>query len=225
MKKLGIFVKRPDAGRVKTRLGEAIGFENAAALYGAFVEDLVLRFSEFGDERILCYAPPDAAAFFAERTGDEYQLWEQPAGDLGVRLRAFFERHIRQADDRVVVIGSDSPTLPGEYVEQAFDMLKDVRCVLGPATDGGYYLLGMRGDVLPLFDRIPWSGPDVLDATVCALQSANEELGLLPIWYDVDTVADLRMLRGHVRALRHTQSPLNLDAVAEILESLRDDVL
>jgi uncharacterized protein len=81
----------------------------------------------------------------------------------------------------------------------------------------------MRGRLLPIFAGIAWSGATVLDQTVSRIIDAGATLAMLPVWYDVDTAEDLRLLRGHVRALRHAQSPLNLDAVARILDKLTDD--
>ena len=150
-------------------------------------------------------------------------LWQQPEAELGERLRSFFADQLDDTTARVIVIGSDSPTLPREYVERGFDLLDDADCVVGPATDGGYYLIGMRGRLLPIFAGITWSSAAVLEQTVSRIESAGAKLALLPVWYDVDTLDDLRLLRGHVRALRRTQSPLNLDAVARTLERLADD--
>ncbi len=224
MDTLGIFIKQPTAGRVKSRLGQEIGFENAAALYGAFLEDIMPRFSFSGDGRYLCYSPPQAEQFFELLAGNDYLIWQQPAGDLGTRMQAFFQEQLKRPEDRVVVIGTDSPTLPEEYVDDAFEMLNDVQCVIGPATDGGYYLVGMQGSVLPIFEGISWSQPDVLHETVARVEQTDAKLAMLPVWYDVDTAEDLRFLRGHVRALRHAQSPLNLDSVGLMLESLPDEV-
>ncbi|WP_339910430.1 TIGR04282 family arsenosugar biosynthesis glycosyltransferase [Symmachiella dynata] len=223
MNKLGIFVKQPTAGRVKTRLARDIGDENAAALYDAFIAVVTQRFAATGDQRSLCYAPAEATPYFEQLAGADYQLWQQPEGDLGVRLHGFFAEHLVAAEDRVIVIGSDSPTLPEEYIERGFELLNEADCVVGPAADGGYYLIGMQGRLLPVFAGIAWSGATVLDQTVSRIVDAGATLAMLPVWYDVDTAEDLRLLRGHVRALRHAQSPLNLDAVAQILDKLTDD--
>jgi len=223
MNKLGIFVKQPTAGRVKTRLARDIGAENAAALYEAFIKDVTQRFAATADQRSLCYAPAEATPYFEQLAGADYQLWQQPEGDLGARLHGFFAENLVAAQDLVVVIGSDSPTLPVEFIERSFELLNDAECVVGPAADGGYYLIGMRGRLLPIFAEIAWSGATVLDQTVSRIVDAGAALAMLPVWYDVDTAEDLRLLRGHVRALRHAQSPLNLDSVARILELLTDD--
>ena len=217
--RLGMFVKHPVAGRVKTRLAAKLGDAQAARVYAAFITDLIVRFRRTGEQRFLCLAPDDADSrrYFQELAGDDYRLWPQPEGDLGMRMQRFFEDHLHAADDRVVIIGSDSPTLPRNYVELAFEQLTDADCVVGPATDGGYYLIGMRGRVWPAFSGIKWSGCDVLDQTVERLRQAGGHLAVLPVWYDVDTPDDWRVLAGHVKALETAGSQINLQATCREL--------
>ena len=94
---------------------------------------------------------------------------------------------------RVVIIGSDSPTLPVEYIEQAFDALARAPVVLGPARDGGYYLIGLATGVLPpIFSDMPWSQPTLFNATRQRLSDAEIPLSVLPEWFDVDQLADWR---------------------------------
>jgi hypothetical protein len=216
---LGIFVKHPIAGQVKTRLAAELGGERAAEIYAAFVADIVTRFSETADERTLCFAPDTALAreYFETLASGKYRLCPQPTGDLGVRMHSFIEQHIDCDDDGVVVIGSDSPTLPREHVERAFDELTRADCVLGPATDGGYYLIGMRGRVWPIFSKIEWSGCRVLEQTVKLIAEVGPKLALLPVWYDVDTPADLEVLAGHLGALAAAGSLINVEATRRAL--------
>jgi hypothetical protein len=216
---LGIFVKHPLAGEVKTRLAAELGNERAAKVYAAFIADIVARFRQTADGRYLCFSPETAPArrYFETLAAAEYGLWPQPEGDLGVRMHTFFEQHIVAADNRVVVIGSDSPTMPREYVERAFDDLARADCVLGPATDGGYYLIGMRGRAWPVFSKIEWSGCRVLEQTVNRIAEAGAKPALLPAWYDVDTPADLKVLAGHLGALAAAGSPINVEATRRAL--------
>src|SRR5262249_54787055 len=109
---------------------------------------------------------------------------------------------------RVVVVGADSPTLPVEYVEEAFALLDRADVVLGPATDGGYYLLGCGPRLPPLFSGIDWSSERVLAETAARLEDPSWRLALLPPRADVDTPQDWARLRGHVAALgRAGQAP------------------
>ena len=211
---LGIFARHPVPGQVKTRLAIELGESRAAKIYAAFIADLADRFRGIAADRILCFCPDatDSRQYFQNIAGQDYRLWLQPDADLGSRMQRFFEDHIRDARDRVVIIGSDSPTLPGEYVEQAFAALGGADCVIGPATDGGFYLIGMRGRAWPVFCGIEWSTSCVLDQTVRSMRTCNARLAVLPMWYDVDTPDDWRMLVGHLRALELAGSPVNFPA-------------
>ncbi len=204
MNVLGMFVKLPTPGRVKTRLAARLGEDEAAKLYAGFVRDLVERFRETGERRFLCHAPNDepTIAHYEEVAGTDYGLWPQPTASLGKRLAEFFDHAFSTGAKRVVVIGSDSPTLPRKFIEDAFHQLGVRDTVVGPATDGGYYLIGQRRPVRPIFERIGWSGPQVLSQTVERISECNATLALLPVWYDVDSPDDLHFLEGHLAALR-----------------------
>lgn len=219
MKIFGLFAKYPVPGSVKTRLASALGPERATAVYAAFVSDIVSRFRRVADRRVIGFSPDNAAArdYFAGLAGDDYDLWPQPDSDLGGRMAEFFVEHLQPPCLRTVLIGSDTPTLPYEYVEWAFELLQDADCVLGPATDGGYYLVGLRECCRPIFGGITWSGPSVLDQTVRRIEETGVRLALLPPWYDVDTRDDLRMLQGHVRAMRSSGKCPTLDATSVFL--------
>lgn len=213
MNALGVFVKQPIAGRVKTRLAERLGAQFAADLYAAFTADVIEAVRDAADARTLCYWPPTPAAraYFAQLARDDFSLWPQPAGPLGERLREFFRHCFAQGAGRVVAIGSDSPTLPPRLVGDAFDRLQAADCVLGPASDGGYYLIGLRADQPELFDQIEWSTPRVLEQTVARAKAAGLSLATLPPWYDVDTAEDLGVLRRHLTALASAGECLNCE--------------
>ncbi|WP_417849273.1 TIGR04282 family arsenosugar biosynthesis glycosyltransferase [Thalassoglobus sp.] len=202
MPTLGIFVKQPIPGKVKTRLGAKIGNDRSAELYTVFQQDLLERCHIANVKRVLCYSSPasNSMEFFTELAEENDELWEQPKLELGERLKQFFAEALK-ADGPVVVIGSDSPTLPQSYIEQAFELLKLHDVVLGPAVDGGYYLIGQRTPVPEVFDGIDWSGVEVLNQTIQKVQGSGASLGLLPPWYDIDSLDDLIFLRGHLNAI------------------------
>jgi rSAM/selenodomain-associated transferase 1 len=216
---LGIFVRHPVPGHVKTRLAAELGARRAAELYSAFIADIADRFRGVPAECTLCFCPDSAESrrYFETIAGRDYGLWPQPGTDLGMRMQRFFEEHVRSADDRVVLIGSDSPTLPRDDVDQAFASLHESECVLGPASDGGFYLIGMRGRAWPIFAGVEWSTSHVLDQTVERIQACGARLAVLPPWYDVDTPRDLGVLAGHIRALGAAGSPINLAATRRAL--------
>lgn len=182
-----IFAKAPIPGQAKTRLIPAVGPEGAARLQAAFLRDVIERHG---------HRPPTVW------WSGEHPIWatlgvglaEQPAGDLGHRQAvAFAAEGVSEA--AVVVVGTDSPTLPPELVDLAFETLARVPAVVGPARDGGYYLLGLRGvdpEHLPgVFAGIPWSTPTVCGDLQAGLRRAGIPFEIMPFWYDVDEPADL----------------------------------
>jgi uncharacterized protein len=235
MSVLGIFMKHPLPGQVKTRLGQEIGHELAAELARAFQLDLLARTAGLAARRVLAYAPAEAATreHFQRISLPDDELWPQTGTSLGERLARFFEWCRADGVEEsppsgtgpfassrfpVVVIGSDSPTIPADYIRTAFEELVRHDCVLGPAVDGGYYLVGLSRPVPELFAGIDWSSPRVLEQTVTRLKRGKHSLFLLPPWYDVDTREDLEFLRGHLHALGLAgtdELPLQTQAVLE----------
>jgi rSAM/selenodomain-associated transferase 1 len=205
---------------VKTRLGDEVGMEVAAKLHAAFMDDLAFRFRSTGDRRILGYWPIESIAYFDRFQKLGYELWPQPEGELGQKIISFFQQELKDDGSRVVLIGTDSPTLPLEFVEQAFDMLNDVDCVVGPATDGGYYLIGLRRLEPCLFENISWSSASVLYQTVQRATAAGLSLNLLNPWYDVDDLQDLQVLAGHIRAMTHAGQTHPCPVTAIMFEQL-----
>ena len=217
-----VFAKAPVPGRVKTRL--KLDPDDAAALHSAFVRDVVERHAN-EKRRMVVY-----------RAGDlDHPFWPTldltlaeccASSDLGERMQRAFEAEFAKSDNpddaRIVVIGSDSPTLPPSIVDEAFRRLdKGCRVVIGPACDGGYYLLGMRGgrseSGLPkrIFQSgMPWGTCDVLAMTLERLAADEKKdepaivYELLEFWYDVDRPEDLRMVRAHANALSAKGVPL-----------------
>jgi uncharacterized protein len=214
----GLFAKFPKPGLVKTRLAAALGNERAAEAAHAFLCDLADRFRYVADRRTLCIAPAhdEARSYFARISNGAYELWPQPEASLGERLAQFFKAHLTKPDTRVVVIGSDSPTLPGDFVERAFSLLNECECVIGPAEDGGYYLLGMRGQALDLFSDIAWSGPTVLEETLRRLDRLGAKRHLLPAWYDVDTADDWERLCRQIEAMSPQEAENSLPKTRQV---------
>ncbi len=219
---LGIFGKRPEPGRVKTRLAAAFGAEAAAEIHEAMLFDLL---DTWADERVLAskgrrvlvFAPDDAGPWFDTCVPAAFALQPQTEGDLGHRMRAFFEGEFEDGAMCVVLIGSDAPTLDPSIVISAFLCLEGRDVVLGPATDGGYYLVGCRRAAPPIFDGIDWSTPDVLAQTIDHLRDTGLSLAVLPPWYDVDTPDDWRMLAGHLAALRRAGMDPSLPRIERLI--------
>ncbi len=191
----GMFAKFWQPGAVKTRLAETIGSAAAAAVHRESLRTLLVRFGSIASSRELVFTPGDRLAEFRALAPQTWQLEEQGTGDLGQRMARFFERAFASGRSRVVLIGSDSPTLPSSCVVRAFDALEHPAVVLGPCEDGGYYLVGARGDrVPPIFVDIDWSTEQVLRQTIARLEQNNIHHAILPTWYDIDSEADLLRL-------------------------------
>jgi rSAM/selenodomain-associated transferase 1 len=218
---LGVFAKYWQPGEVKTRLASAIGAAAASHVYRQFIVTLLQRFGHVADHRILALWPPESRAAFAAVADDNWLCEEQSAGDLGTRMRKYFEAAFANGARRVVLIGSDSPTLPIEYVQRAFQQLEAHPVVLGPTPDGGYYLVGAANHAPPIFDGINWSTAAVWKQTTARLKDANCPFTQLPEWYDVDELDDLKRMRSELRELAEAESGWDelLAAVNDALES------
>ena len=195
---LVLFTKPAIAGRVKTRLIGELSAEQAAHLHAAFVDDLLERLRRGPYDLQIAWAMDQAA----ELPETAVPGLRQRGADLGERL--FHGLGACAAEhDVVAAIGSDHPDLPLSRVEQAFDRVAGgAPVVLGPAEDGGYYLIALRADLLrrELFADIDWSTSRVLEQTVERCQAAGLEPSLLEPWADVDEPADLHRLAARLAA-------------------------
>lgn len=204
---LGVFAKWPQAGRVKTRLAAATSPNWAARVAAAFLADTIDRLADFPARRVLAFTPVDRAGECKQLSGERFELVPQAEGDFGRRMAEFFAARFREGAVRVVLLGTDSPTLPLDYVHRAMEMLADSDVVLGPATDGGYYLVGGTPRMPPIFNGITWGQADVFAETIARIPSTSR-LALLAPWYDVDTLNDWNMLRFHVAGLRRERAAI-----------------
>lgn len=195
---LGMFVRRPEPGKTKTRLAATVGNDVAAELYAAFVEDLLARCPNLAGRTIVAVTPRDKAttSWFQRRLAERTMLMDQPAGDLGNRIDWFFNAAANEGADRIVLIGSDSPDLPADLIAAAFQELGKADVVIGPATDGGYVLIGMRKPHDGLFQRIRWSTAMTLFDTIQAARQRGLSVKLLAPWYDIDVVENLGTLKS-----------------------------
>jgi hypothetical protein len=192
------FVKYPEAGNVKTRLSNALDDGSAARLYQCFVTDLLAMLRETGYPVTVCYTPADKEKAFQEWLGNQYHYMPQRGGNLGERLQHGFSEAFARGYDGAVAIGSDSPDLPARFIHEACAELEHDSVVIGPAIDGGYYLIGFtRHTFSPrAFEGIEWSTPTVFAETLRRLQDSSKEgdIHILPAWKDVDTLEDLQAL-------------------------------
>ena len=197
-----LFAKKPESGKVKTRLESELGPEAAARLYRAFLLDCATELAASQAAiKVIAYAPAKAVGVMRDLLAEvgEFAYVAQPETDLGGRMEALMQWGFATGNDRVVLLGSDSPSLPTEYIDLAFELLCEREVVLGPSTDGGYYLVGQRAGASQIFSDVAWSTGAVLAQTLERLK--GQSLGLLPPWYDVDTPAEVGWLKVHLEAI------------------------
>jgi rSAM/selenodomain-associated transferase 1 len=211
--RLLVFARLPELGKVKTRLAADLGDERALEVYESMLRDLIASIGESTPELEieLVWAPTPAANGAALRRAFGRHAVAMQTGDtLGDRLSmAFSERFFFHRTEKIIAIGVDDPALPRAVIEQAFALLDSVEWVVGPAADGGYYLIGCRALAFDcsVFDGIEWGTSSVLAATLDRIRALNATVALLPERFDVDTAADLERYRK-VHPARSAGSPV-----------------
>lgn len=195
-----VMAKAPSPGLAKTRLIGAPGWtpQRVALLADAFVRD-TLRAAERACERVpgaqvvACFAPRESEGYFRE-VAPRARLVAQVDGDLGARLEAAFASLFEGGARRAVAVGTDTPHLSPDTIERAFDALERNDCVLGPASDGGYYLIGLGRRAPSLFRDVEWGTDRVLARTREHARHARLRTALLEESFDVDRPRDLERL-------------------------------
>ncbi len=198
---LVIFAKAPIPGEVKTRLCPPLTPDEAATLHGSFVLDMLERTTlataklQLPFHRYLACAPSSELVFFKimeERQG--VRLLDQVGEDLGQRMHRTFVSLFANNYTQVILVGTDVPTLPLSVYQDALTLLAQSDVVLGPALDGGYYLIGLKRPAEQLFTGVPWSTDQVLAVTQQHAKTLGLSISLTTPWRDVDTIADLHSL-------------------------------
>ncbi|MFO8033387.1 MAG: TIGR04282 family arsenosugar biosynthesis glycosyltransferase, partial [Desulfohalobiaceae bacterium] len=188
-----IMLKYPRPGMVKTRLGQELGQECAAWLYRCFVACELEMLQSLQVPVLLSCDPGSAILKYQEWLGPGFNYLLQAGDDLGARMQSSFEQAFELGFTQAVLVGSDLPHLPAAYMQLALDRLQEHATVLGPALDGGYYLLGMnrQGFQPYIFEGIPWSTSQVFNSTLKKLEEYQIKTFFLPSLRDIDTVQDL----------------------------------
>jgi rSAM/selenodomain-associated transferase 1 len=198
--------KVPVAGRVKTRLQPALTPGQSAELSVAFLQDAENKASKITENLYVAVSP------FDERDGIEPILQhnpiliEQKGTDLGEKMRNAFKFVFDRGAEAVLMIGTDSPTFPTDYLEQAFEFLEiETDVVLGKAEDGGFYLIGLRKFDPRIFEKVEWSSTDTFEQIWENVMDLELHLREVPSWYDVDEPGDLEKLRQELLHNENTQ--------------------
>ncbi len=193
--------KVPLAGTVKTRLQSILSPEKCAELALAFLQDTLKKAETVCKNVILAYSPAGQSSYFRGIVSPKITLVEQKGENLGEKMANAFEFAFSEdPDSAVVMIGTDSPTFPDDYLARAFSALEtNAEIVLGKSKDGGFYLIGLRKPVPELFAEIAWSSPLVFEQMTENIKSLEiEKLKLMPEHYDVDTPDDLLMMKDEI---------------------------
>ncbi len=194
--RLIVFLRAPQLGKVKTRLAAGIGPEAALAAYRHLVE-LTLRAVSSWPDVELRFTPDEAAGEMSGWSRSGWKWIPQGGGDLGERLDRAVTATLAHGGTRVVVIGTDCPFLKPDDLKAAFAALESVDLVLGPATDGGYWLIGLRRSCPAVFQEISWGSSQVRTETLQRAAEAGLSVRLLRALSDVDTPDDwTAFLRG-----------------------------
>ena len=189
-----LFVKAPRPGRVKTRLTGALDPYRVCRLYQCFVEDLFCRLQSAGHPLQIHYHPAFARRSMEAWLGRGHHFQPQAGAHLGRRMANAFDLLFNAGWQRGVLVGGDLPDLPGEFIHEAFTALKTRDAVIGPAQDGGYYLIGFNapGYEAGVFQGISWGTPAVFGQSLGRLRDAGRRVHLLPAWRDIDDEQDLQ---------------------------------
>ena len=181
-----VFQRNEVLGKVKTRLAAGVGEEQAMEIYRYLLNKTYLALKEI---------TVPVTTYFSEfipenpiHSAENKQL--QLGGDLGERMRNAFVAHLESGMEKVVLIGTDCPSMEGTHIVQAFEALEHSDLVLGPARDGGYYLIGMKRRADFLFEGITWSSELVLSQTLTLAAEQGLRSSLLPILEDIDSPED-----------------------------------
>ena len=201
-----IMTKVPSAGNVKTRLQPFLSADECAALSKAFLRDAVNKAKTICENVILAYSPPAEINALRNILPSQKTFIEQTGKDLGEKMFNAFEFVFEQKTDAVVMIGTDSPTFPADFIEQAFEFLEtNSDVVLGKTEDGGFYLIGLRQLPERIFETVAWSSPETFEQIFENIHRLDLHLREVPSWYDVDEQADFETLKKEILHNKNAQ--------------------
>jgi uncharacterized protein len=215
-----IFLKAPNPGQVKTRLGKSIGDAHATQLYRCFTEDILTTVDLLDIPTILCFSPLNGLSILQDWLGLHRTYLPQQGKDLGDRMANAFRASFAMGYQQVLVLGTDSPDLPGSYLLDALAALQDNKVAIGPSEDGGYYTLSFTPtNFCPaVFNEMPWSTDQVYPLTLRTLRQHTCDLEILPTWSDIDTLDDLwQFYQRHLGDHTFTRSLDYLRAHTDVL--------
>lgn len=212
-----LFVRAPELGRVKTRLEKKLDAETVLALYRCFVEDIINTLTTDGHDIIVFFSPPNRGLAVQSWLGETIPVQSQTGKTLGDRMRNAFSDIFATGVDQAVLMGTDLPDMDNRIMNESFEFLKKEDLVIGPALDGGYYLIGLRKNAFnnDLFSDIDWGTASVFRQTMGKINAAGLNCHVLPSWQDIDTHDDLMAFyhRSKDKGLFHLKTMKFLDSL------------
>jgi len=226
-KRLIIFTRYPEPGTTKTRLIPLLGAEGAADLQRKMTEHTLVQVKRLSTSRELSVEiryEGGNESLMKNWLGPDFDYRSQGRGDLGLRMKRSFENAFRPGIEAVVIIGTDIPDITDVIIQKAFDALKLKNVVLGPAKDGGYYLIGLQKDsssqAIPyLFTGINWGAGDVLEKTIKIAKNSGLSFALLDVLKDVDHPEDLMVWERSQNLSNHDFNP---DRISIIIPAINE---
>ena len=198
------FIKNPELGKVKTRLAKSIGDKNALIVYKELLIKTRTVTAAVDAERFLFYSNQIDHA--DEWSSADFIKYLQSEGDLGEKMKQAFQQVLTAGNSPAVIIGSDCFDITPAIIEAAFKSLQHNDAVIGPANDGGYYLLGMKKLHPELFTGIQWSTDSVFEQTIERLNQLNQKVYILPELIDIDELSDLEVSSFDSSSIRELKS-------------------
>ncbi len=194
-----IMAKIPKAGKVKTRLEPILSPEKCAELADAFLQDTINKALTQNIQLIIAFSPNGKNDYFDKFSNENIIFIPQKGADLGEKMFNAFKFAFEQKAVSAVLIGTDSPTFPRKFIEQAFEKLEKTDAILGKSADGGYYLIGLKLLLREIFENVIWSSEKAYEQTARNIEKCGLKLSNLPEWFDVDLPADLERLRKDLK--------------------------
>jgi len=190
-----VFLKAPEKGRVKTRLSKTLSESFVLHLYKGFIHDTLSALPLVAD-KLIYFLPSEKEDELRSWLGNEYPYFVQTGKDLGEKMSNAFRDEFKRGYDRLILIGTDIPEITESVLLQAFDILETKDAVIGPASDGGYYLIGFKKESFSekIFHDMNWSTTDVFGETLKAMDRTGIKYGWVSELNDVDTPKDLKAL-------------------------------
>lgn len=209
-KRVLLFIRAPELGRVKTRLGKKMDNPTVLSLYQCFVEDIVHTLTTGGYDITVYFYPLYKKSTVQEWMGHKTHIQAQTGRGLGAKMRNAFSNVFGSNVEQAVLIGSDFPDLNIHVIHEAFFCLQKRDVVIGPARDGGYYLIGFRKETFDgdVFSRVDWGTKRVYQQTLQRIHDAGLNSHTLPVWQDIDTYEDLIAFyhRSHTHGLGYLKT-------------------